>query len=440
MTTRISAAAACLFSILILNGCEDDMATVVPRTMLHTTDLDAEDFAIRGGKVVVQGGLKGPFQITEGTIADYENQSGRPELVWLGGTEAEPACAWIVWPDGTAVKIKWPSPDGIGFCDAVVECAIADLDQGGGVAEKYLVPEMTGPTWQILSVVHGEGGDSVDFSADTAGDLVGLMGALNDSDNLPDGWLWSISGGVLALSVPYGTGVTLMQLPGGVEVEYDSPSVPGSPPSQLAAPMAQSLAGPMDLVIAQYEALLESYAGVLANAFGVGTATSAAGIEAEFVANAKIEVRWTDSDGDARISYKDPVNGWHHVPPESFVSVTPFVIYSNTGVSTTVDIEIDLQSMVWPPNFTPYAAQVLIRAGIGNSTSITESTVIDVFPMDQTSSNPASRVLVNGGGGLMNHYSSAIIALDQDGKLKVKYSGNDASCLASVAVTGFFVK
>lgn len=430
MTTRIWAAAACLFSILILNGCEDDMATVVPRTMLHTTDLDAEDFAIRGGKVVVQGGLKGPFQITEGTIADYENQSGRPELVWLGGTEAEPACAWIVWPDGTAVKIKWPSPDGGGFCDAVVECAIADLDQGGGVAEKYLVPEMTGPTWQILSVVHGEGNESVDFSADTGSDLVSLMGALNDSDNLPEGWLWSISGGVLGLSVPYGTGVTLIQLPGGVEVEFDSPSVPGSPPSQLAAPMAQSLAGPMDLVIAQYEALLESYAGVLANAFGVGTATNEAGIEAEFAANAKIEVRWTDSDGDPRISYKDPVNGWYHPRHrDPFFSYYSFLTtsFQNANDVRTLDISSHMPEGA-------QAVQILIQA------SGIDSQVHD-YKVYEFGSDASSAVLHIRASSTGYDTASGFVKII-DGKINISVTAGDPSDTpyADFYITGFLMR
>jgi len=112
------------------------MGTVVPRTQLHTCDLDPDDFAIKAGKVVVKGGFAGPYQLTQGTIGSYTNQSGKPELVWAGGTEAEPACVWVVYPDGTHVKIKWPLPFEEEYCEAVKECFLDDLNQGGGELEK----------------------------------------------------------------------------------------------------------------------------------------------------------------------------------------------------------------------------------------------------------------------------------------------------------------
>jgi hypothetical protein len=296
--------------------------------MLHTSDLEPDDFGILAGKVVSRTGLSGPFQLTEGTIDAYTNQTGKPELVWAGGTEELPACCWIVFPGmvGEKVKIKVANPEGPGWCDEVVACVVSDLERGGGVQEKYALTFYVGPPWQIVTVTYGENDTVVDFSADTGVDRITLMGALNASDNLPDNWYWSVVAGEMVLSVPYGTNVTRVVMPGGLEMQFSEPSVAGVAPSTLAAPMAESLAGPMDTVIAQYEQLLDSYEGQLANTFGVGTATTEAAIQTEFAANSKIEVRWTDADGDPRVSYKDPINGWYH-PVEKAIDAIAAYLY-----------------------------------------------------------------------------------------------------------------
>lgn len=287
------------------------MGTVVPRTQLHTCDLDPDDFAIKAGKVVVKGGFAGPYQLTHGTIGGYTNQSGKPELVWAGGTEAEPACVWVVYPDGTHVKIKWPLPFEEEYCEAVKECFLDDLNQGGGELEKYLITEMDGPTWTILSVHYGEG-QVVDFSGDGGSDLIDLMGHLNLSPNLPDGWLWTIESGVLVLNVPYGTGVTLVEMPGGEEQTFTAPSIPGSPPSSLTGPLTTALAGPLDTVINQYNSLLVTYTGLLGSSLGSSTNDNHAAVEAEYSSYSTATVRWTHVLGIPYISYKDPVNGWYH--------------------------------------------------------------------------------------------------------------------------------
>lgn len=287
------------------------MGTVVPRTQLHTCDLDPDDFAIKAGKVVVKGGFAGPYQLTQGTIGGYTNQSGKPELVWAGGTEAEPACVWVVYPDGTHVKIKWPLPFEEEYCEAVKECFLDDLNQGGGELEKYLITEMDGPTWSILSVHYGEG-QVVDFSSDVGSDLIDLMGHLNLSPNLPDGWLWTIESGVLVLNAPYGTGVTLVEMPGGEEQTFTAPSIPGSPPSSLTGPLTTALAGPLDTVINQYNSLLVTYTGLLGSSVGSSTNNTSTAVEAEYSSYSTATVRWTHVLGIPYISYKDPVNGWHH--------------------------------------------------------------------------------------------------------------------------------
>lgn len=360
------------------------MASSVPRTQVHSSDLSSDDFGLIAGKIVSTTGLAGPVQLTEGTIDDYDNTSGKGEVVWYGGTQEEPGCVWIVFANNQYVKIKWPSPSEEGFCQAVVDCAIADLAKGGGTDDKYLVPELAGPTWQLLSVIYGEDDTEVDFSDVIEDDLIALVGALNDHDDLPDGWLWSISSSVLVLSVPHDTDVSQISIAGGFEIDFTAPSVIGTPASQLAAPMAESLAGPMDVVIAQYEAMLETYAGVLANAFGVGTATTEVGIETEFTANSKIEVRWTDADGDARISYKDPVNGWYH-PITKAINVLQVYTNGTPGVgASTWDVDndsivIDVTTGAVPADarFVDVRVDLLVAAATtGTGTSSINGTII----------------------------------------------------------------
>lgn len=346
------ATAACL-SLTLLNSCNE--MTADPRTQVHTSDLSPDDFGLLAGKIVSLTGLAGPFQLLSGTIDDYENQSQKPELVWLGGTVEDPFCIWISYPGGSYTKIKWPTPSEAGFCQSALDCIISDLARGGGIQDKYVIDDLAGPNWWVVGVTYGDSDTVVDFEGDTGSDLLTLMGALNNSENLPDGWHWSVVSGELVLSVPFGTDVTLVELAGGLEMEFTAPSVPGVAPSSLATPMAESLAGPMDVIIAQYEALLDSYAGYLANTFAVGVGSSEAVIQTEFTAHAKVEVRWVDNDGDPRVSYKDPVNGWYH-PVEKFLSsLAGAEMYSYTPIAAnyveeTIAETIDVSDFGVPAN------------------------------------------------------------------------------------------
>lgn len=319
------------------------MATTIPRTQLHTTDLDGGDFAIREGKVISKGGFAGPFEITEGTIGDYSNRSAKPELVWLGGTEADPTCVWVVFPNNTAVKIKWPAPNELGFCATVKECLVADLARGGGTREKYVISSLGGPTWQVLSVTYGPDETEVDFSGDSAASLILLMGTLNSSENLPDGWLWTVSGGYLVLSTPHETGVSLVSLPGGLEQTFTVPSVAGSPASSLTVPLAEALAAPLDGVIQQYEELLASYTALLGDSVEWSSATTEAAVVTAYSAYAKATVRWTDADGDPRVSYKTPGDIWYH--PVDKMLVNPFVVKNVLGAGTSTT-NVDISSAV----------------------------------------------------------------------------------------------
>lgn len=280
--------------------------------MLHSTDLSGDDFAIKDGKIVSKQGFAGPFELTEGTIADYENQSGKPELVWYGGTEAEPTCVWVVFPDGTNVKTKWPVPGEVGFCAKVVECLADDIALGEGTYDKYRIPEMTGPTWRVVTVVYGSEDTELDFSLDVGTDLASLIAALNDSDELPENWYWEILTGALTLCVPHDTNVTQVVLEGGLEVDFTEPTVEGTPASTLGG-------------------MVTVHSVVTGNGAAVGSVNDTeAEIEAQFALMQNVTVRWEDADGDQRVSYKDSVNGWYH-PAEKYINPAEDLILFTWG-------------------------------------------------------------------------------------------------------------
>lgn len=330
MKTRILATAVCLFSIL-LDSCND--MTPVPRTQIHTSDLSADDFALLAGKVVSRTGLSGPYQLTEGTINEYTNQSGKPELVWLGGTEEEPSCAWVVFPDSTSMKLKWPTPNEEGFCSQVIECLAADIALGAGSPDKYRIPQMDGPTWRVVSVEWiEEDGDEVStsFALDTGTDLTSLIASLNDSEELPEGWYWEILTSALALCVPHGTNIVKVVLEGGEEAVFNAvPTVEGTPSSELGGAVA----------INQI---------IVGNGAAVGSAhDTEAEIEAQFALMQNVTVRWTDAGGDERVSYKDPVNGWYH-PVEKHINegISVYSLSRSPGESINNYAEIDVSAHV----------------------------------------------------------------------------------------------
>lgn len=397
------------------------MGTVVPRTQLHTCDLDPDDFAIKAGKVVVKGGFAGPYQLTHGTIGSYTNQSGKPELVWAGGTEAEPACVWVVYPDGTHVKIKWPLPFEEEYCEAVKECFLDDLNQGGGELEKYLITEMDGPTWTILSVHYGEG-QVVDFSGDGGSDLIDLMGHLNLSPNLPDGWLWTIESGVLVLNVPYGTDVTLVEMPGGEEQTFTAPSIPGSPPSSLTGPLTTALAGPLDTVINQYNSLLVTYTGLLGSSVGSSTNDNHTAVEAEYSSYSTATVRWTDSDGDPRVSYKDPVNGWYHPVTKRFA---PVQVKARLSVSGTESGPLDVSSAV-PADARFVQIGIVVEEAGGSGTMVAWVGSGDQSPV---------RIIARGDTATIGGDYVIGEVLNSDLQYSINLSANDLT--ATIFVTGW---
>lgn len=363
--------AACLISAP-LNSCTD-MATSVPRTQLHSTDLSPDDFGMVAEKIVARSGLGGPYQLTEGTIADYENQSGKIDLVWYGGSESDPACIWLVFPDDSSVKIKWPAPSELGFCQTVIDCIIADLAKGGGTRERYLILGLEGPDWSIVEVLYGEN-DDAQFSTIVGESLIDLVGQLNGAESLPEDWLFSIDSGNLVLSTPYGTDVTAVELGSGLVVEFDGPTFEGAPASSLSEPMAEALAGPLDSIIEQYEEILGTYTGLLGESVEYSAATTEAAIETAYAAYLKAMVRWTDADGDARISYKDPVNGWYHpvtkywTPSESWSSAFRIKQYP-AGASTpySFDVEEFHSTSGIPEDATKAFVQIKVEIASGQS-------------------------------------------------------------------------
>lgn len=350
---------------MLLNGCEEMPPTSTPRTAVHTSDLSPEDFALSAGKIVSRTGLAGPFQLLSGTIDDYENQSQKPELVWFGGTEEDPFCVWVSYPGGAYLKLKWPTPSEAGFCQSALDCIISDLERGGGTRERYLIPELTGPDWSIASISYGED-DALDLSEVEGESLIDLMSELNGFEDLPEDWLFSIDGGVLVLSVPHGTAITLIELGSGLEVEFEGPSFDGAPPSSLTDPLTVALAGPLDDVIQQYEELLTTYTGLLGESIEGHAGTTEGAIETAYSAYTKVNVRWTDADGDPRVSYKDPVNGWYH-PVEKAINSTVAYTYAPSNASTvsgtTIDQTIDLTSYGVPANARFAHLKLIITMG-----------------------------------------------------------------------------
>lgn len=283
------------------------------RTIIDTADLDPEVFGEKDGFVTVDPaklGLAGPFQLS-GDIADYTNQSEQNELVWYGGTEKDPDCAWVVFADGRYSKVKSASTGTGTFCENVLACIQADLAKANGEDDKYIIEEMDGPTWQVLSVSHGEPLVEADFSADTGSDLATLVDALNGSANLPEGWSWSIYTSALTLSVPHETTIGIVELPGGESITFpDGPDVEGSDSSSLSDTFSES---------------------------GLGLASSADtgedDIEATYAAYEFATVRWQDDDGDERISYKDPEYGWWHPATKMLINDDPELVISRDTVS-----------------------------------------------------------------------------------------------------------
>lgn len=305
--------------------------------MVQTSDLSPDDFGLLAGKVVSRTGLSGPYQLLSGTIDDYENQSQKPELVWFGGTVEDPFCIWISYPGGSYTKIKWPTPSEAGFCQSALDCIIADLEQGGGTRERYLIPELAGPDWSIASITYDDG-EMLDMSSVEGESLIELMGLLNAFEDLPEDWLFSIDGGVLVLSTPHGTSVTLIELGSGLEVEFEGPSFDGAPGSTLTDPLTVALAGPLADLIQQYEEILTTYTGLLGDSVEGHAGTTETAIETAYSAYTKANVRWTDADGDPRVSYKDPVNGWYHPANKTYPGVIGDYVFTTIGTGSPIGI------------------------------------------------------------------------------------------------------
>jgi hypothetical protein len=101
-------------------------------------------------------------------------------------------------------------------------------------------------------------------------------------------------------------------------------------------------------VIEQYEELLTTYTGLLGESVEGHAGTTEAAIETAYSAYTKVNVRWTDADGDPRISYKDPVNGWYHAADKS---ITPVQIYAYEPSSGSVVGGTPVSANVTPGSF-----------------------------------------------------------------------------------------
>lgn len=402
---------------LTINGCEKMPPTSTPRTAVHTSDLSPDDFALLAGKIVSKTGLAGPFQLTEGTIDDYENQSQKPELVWFGGTEEDPFCVWISYPGGSYLKIKWPTPSSVGFCQSVLDCLVADIERGAGTPDKYRIPEMTGPTWRIATVVYGDANTEVSFAADTGTDLASLVTALNDSDELPEDWYWEILTGALALCVPHGTDVTQVVLDGGTEVDFTAPTVTGTPASRVGG----------NLTITQV---------ITGNGAAVGSAhDTEAEVEAQFSTMQNVTVRWTDALTHERVSYKDATNGWLHSHVKKFLPLTTpvSVLTSTPGASGGAKITVS------SPPYGTYAVQVVVDVEF-LATSGAARAALSAFPVGGNSATPGVKATIYT-NDIEAQRDAATGPVPLDGSNQFAwYLDRTESAIIKIWITGYYVE
>jgi len=148
-------------------------------------------------------------------------------------------------------------------------------------------------------VTYGSPAQVADFTACTGTDLDDLVMSLNACPNNPAFWNWVNVGGVLVLCVPALTAILTISFSTPTQVvNYAGvPTTAGDNYPDLCQQTADCL---MD------RGLLD---GVGVNVSALTTETQ---VQNQYAGSAQMTVRWVDDQGDPRISYKDPVNGWYH--------------------------------------------------------------------------------------------------------------------------------
>lgn len=201
-------------------------------------------------------------------------------------------------------------------CSDVIGCLVTNIQAGAIDPEKYSMPEIAGPTWAIGSVTYGTPTLIADYSACDGTDIDDLILNLNACPSNPTSWVWVNVGGVVTLCAPTGTAVDTVAygFPLAVIDFNGIPTTAGGAGSDVCAELAECIEARVGKV------------GVVGS-----NATTETAIEAAYASFASVTVRWTDADGDARISYKDVYNGWYHPVDKS---ITPVPIFTQTLLSS----------------------------------------------------------------------------------------------------------
>lgn len=340
------------------------------RKLITVDDLDPAFFECGESGLIaltVKFGLAGPYE-NEDDIADYENQSGRIEIVWMGGTAENPDCIYLVFPDDSRIKIKGIGEDA--DCEAIIECVLEEIGKGIGVKDTYSIPEMVGPTWQVDSSIYGVPAVSADFSGCAGTTLPELVIALNTCPNRPDGWEWKNVGGVLTLYVPFETNVRSISLAGGSVVEFLEPTLTGDEPSQICEAIG--------------EFLVDKYGpGLKGGATAIGE-TSISDVEG---GGYYLEgwYKWLDPNDVTWLSYYDVDNDtWLHTSSDELRLhlIEPVILFDTS--SSLSSISYDASSLV--PSEARFILANLNADNCMISTTSTDGYFLKAFDPDLTGS------------------------------------------------------
>jgi hypothetical protein len=198
-------------------------------------------------------------------------------------------------------------------CNGIVNCINHNL-ANPPQQDIYALPELDGAPWVINQVTYGEPLTLVvDFSACSGTNLDDLVLELNSCSSNPLGWVWVNSGGVLKVCVAPGTNILTISFGSPLQVVNfnGNPTTPGDDYPDLCKEISECL---------QTRGLLAG----MTKSFS----TTELAIQAEYNTQIYAFVKWVDSDGDDRLSYKDPINGWYHPVKKAFKAGYEILVYS----------------------------------------------------------------------------------------------------------------
>lgn len=402
-------------SIIVTVGDGSDTA---PATFTYSysggrISLDANDGSGRKDANVIVRGAGPPtepynwfFYINTNTGGVFINNNGDAELLGIIDLEGNNSCADII------------------------ACVASNIEAGEPDPDRWAMPQVTtgGSTWIIESVVYkpGETTLSANFSACSAGSttLDELVDALNGCENNPTGWVWVNSGGVLTLCTPVGDNI--------LTVTYDV----GGGSQVINFNGVPTVAGEdrVDLVNLVVNQIINRNISV-SYIFGLGD--SEALIEAEFLTSSKIAVKWIDSDGEDRVSYKDGSSNWVHTHVRKYIPlITPETVL-NVSLNASDDGEITVSSAP----YGTYAVDVFIETEFIVSSGPGRAELA-VFGYTGLSSNPSVKSIIWVNGIEANENSvNGSVPINSDNKFKWDaYVGPSQTSTFRIKIVGYHVK